>query len=32
MPVKWNAARKYHSSIFAAIGRTPLVQLNRIPA
>jgi cysteine synthase A len=32
MPVKWNAARKYHSSIFDAIGRTPLVQLNRIPA
>jgi cysteine synthase A len=32
MPVKWNAARKYHSSIFDAIGRTPLVQLNRVPA
>jgi cysteine synthase A len=32
MPVKWTAARKYHSSIFAAIGRTPLVRLNRIPA
>jgi cysteine synthase A len=32
MPVKWNAARKYHSSIFDAIGRTPLVQLNRIPS
>jgi cysteine synthase A len=31
MPVKWNAARKYHSSIFDAIGRTPLVQLNRVP-
>jgi cysteine synthase A len=31
MPVKWNAARKYHPSIFDAIGRTPLVQLNRVP-
>jgi len=32
MPVRWNAARRYHPSIFAAIGRTPMVQLNRIPA
>lgn len=32
MPVKWNAARRFHASIFDAIGRTPLVQLNRIPA
>jgi len=32
MPVKWNAARRFHTSIFDAIGRTPLVQLNRIPA
>ena len=32
MPVKWNASRTYHKSIFDAIGRTPLVQLNRIPA
>jgi len=32
MPIEWTASRKYHSSIFAAIGRTPLVQLNRIPA
>ena len=32
MPVKWSAAKKYHKSVFDAIGRTPLVQLNRIPA
>ena len=32
MPVKWNSSRKYHSSVFDAIGRTPLVQLNRVPA
>ncbi len=32
MPVKWNAAKRYHKSIFDAIGRTPLVQLNSIPA
>jgi cysteine synthase A len=32
MPIRWNAARRYHRSIFSAIGRTPLVQLNRIPA
>jgi len=32
MPVRWNAARRYHPSIFSAIGRTPMVQLNRIPA
>ena len=32
MPVKWNASRRFHASIFDAIGRTPLVQLNRIPA
>ena len=32
MPIRWNAARRYHRSIFDAIGRTPLVQLNRIPA
>ncbi len=32
MPVKWNASRRYCRSIFDAIGRTPLVQLNRIPA
>ena len=32
MPIRWNAARRYHPSIFSAIGRTPLVQLNRIPA
>ncbi len=32
MPIKWTAAKKYHASIFDAIGRTPLVQLNRIPA
>jgi cysteine synthase A len=32
MPIRWNAARRYHPSIFAAIGRTPMVQLNRIPA
>ena len=32
MPVKWNASRRYHPSIFGAIGRTPLVQLNRVPA
>ncbi len=32
MSIKWNAARKYHKSIFDAIGRTPLVQLNSIPA
>ena len=32
MPVRWNASRRYHRSIFSAIGRTPLVQLNRIPA
>jgi cysteine synthase A len=32
MPIRWNAARRYHRSIFDAIGRTPMVQLNRIPA
>ena len=32
MPIRWNQSRKYHPSILAAIGRTPLVQLNRIPA
>ena len=32
MPINWNASRRYHPSIFDAIGRTPLVQLNRIPA
>ena len=32
MPVKWSASRRFHPSIFDAIGRTPLVQLNRIPA
>jgi len=32
MPIRWNAARRYHSSVFSAIGRTPMVQLNRIPA
>ena len=32
MPIPWNAARRYHRTIFSAIGRTPLVQLNRIPA
>ena len=32
MPIRWNAARRYHPSIFSAIGRTPLVRLNRIPA
>ena len=32
MPVKWNASRKYHTTVFDAIGRTPLVQLNRIPS
>ncbi|MEW5983640.1 MAG: cysteine synthase A [Acidobacteriota bacterium] len=31
MPVKWHAARTFHTSIFDAIGRTPMVQLNRIP-
>jgi cysteine synthase A len=32
MPIRWNAARRYHRTIFSAIGRTPLVQLSRIPA
>ena len=32
MPIRWNASRRYHPSIFSAIGRTPLVRLNRIPA
>ena len=32
MPINWSASRRYHPSIFSAIGRTPLVQLNRIPA
>src|SRR5512140_728881 len=32
MPVKRNSSRKYPASIFDAIGRTPPVQLNRIPA
>ena len=32
MPINWSASRRYHRSIFSAIGRTPLVQLNRIPA
>lgn len=32
MPINWSKSRTYHSSIFGAIGRTPLVQLNRVPA
>lgn len=32
MPVKWHAARKFQTSIFDTIGRTPLIQLGRIPA
>ena len=32
MPINWSKPRRYHRSIFSAIGRTPLVQLNRIPA
>lgn len=32
MPVKWHAARKYQTSIFDTIGRTPMLQLGRIPA
>jgi cysteine synthase len=32
VPINWTAARRYHRSIFDAIGRTPLVQLNRVPA
>jgi cysteine synthase A len=32
VPINWSASRRYHRTIFAAIGRTPLVQLNRIPA
>jgi len=29
--IKWNKNRRYAKNMFAAIGRTPLVQLNRIP-
>lgn len=29
--IKWNKNRRIAKNIFAAIGRTPLVQLNRIP-
>lgn len=32
MSINWSASRRHHRSIFDAIGRTPLVQLNRIPA
>jgi len=32
MPVNWSASRRTHRSIFAAIGRTPMVRLNRVPA
>ena len=32
MPIRWSASRRYHRSIFDAIGRTPMVQLDRIPA
>jgi len=32
MPVNWSANRRFSRSIFAAIGRTPMVRLNRIPA
>jgi len=31
VPIKWNAASRYHRSIFEAIGRTPMVQLSRVP-
>jgi len=29
--IKWNKNRRYGKNMFAAIGRTPMVQLNRIP-
>ena len=32
MPINWSKPRRYHASIFSAIGRTPMVQLNRVPA
>jgi len=32
VPINWSAARRSHCSIFDAIGRTPMVQLARIPA
>lgn len=31
MAVRWNASRDYARHIFETIGRTPMVQLNRIP-
>ena len=31
MAVQWNSSKKYAKNIFDTIGRTPLVQLNRIP-
>jgi cysteine synthase A len=32
VPINWSKPRRYHASIFSAIGRTPMVQLNRVPA
>jgi cysteine synthase A len=32
VPINWSRSRRYHRSIFGAIGRTPMVQLTRIPA
>ena len=31
MAIQWNSARKYRKDIFEVIGRTPMVQLARIP-
>ncbi len=31
MSVNWKSNAKYHTNIFETIGRTPLIQLNRIP-
>jgi len=32
VPINWSKPRRCHPSIFDAIGRTPMVRLNRIPA
>ena len=32
MPIAWQSSRRYRKHIFETIGRTPLVQLNQLPA